>query len=437
MKELISIHVGQAGVQVGNACWELFCLEHGVQPDGSVTSYDQRERESLATLFSMSYASKCTARAVYVDTDPLAINRVRTGATRELFASENLVSGGESGAQNFARGRYVLSDEVRDATLERIRKLAENCDDLQGFLFFGGVTGANGSGLGSKILEGLSEYEKTKFGFSIYPSPQTSTTATEHYNALLGTKQFKDHLDFSVILENQALHDICRSQIGINSPSFTHYNQLAAQVVNSLTASLRFGGELNRDLAELQANLLPFPSLKFLTSSYAPLMSKVSSHEASVDEITASAFDPASMLTKCSSVQESYMTCNLLYRGEVHLAQIESAVSAVKANSTLKFVNCCPTSLRSAVLHRPVVVVPGSEIGNGRRAVGMVSNNSSIKDVFERINSKFDLMFAKRAYAHFLVAEGMEEGDLFEAREEVALIESDYLSMSSRTNEEE
>ena len=36
MREVISIHIGQAGVQVGNACWELYCLEHGIQPDGQV-----------------------------------------------------------------------------------------------------------------------------------------------------------------------------------------------------------------------------------------------------------------------------------------------------------------------------------------------------------------------------------------------------------------
>ena len=35
-RECISIHVGQAGVQIGNACWELYCLEHGIQPDGQV-----------------------------------------------------------------------------------------------------------------------------------------------------------------------------------------------------------------------------------------------------------------------------------------------------------------------------------------------------------------------------------------------------------------
>ena len=38
MREVINIHVGQAGIQVGNACWELFCLEHGIQPDGQMPS---------------------------------------------------------------------------------------------------------------------------------------------------------------------------------------------------------------------------------------------------------------------------------------------------------------------------------------------------------------------------------------------------------------
>jgi hypothetical protein len=31
MRECISIHIGQAGIQVGNACWELYCLEHGIE----------------------------------------------------------------------------------------------------------------------------------------------------------------------------------------------------------------------------------------------------------------------------------------------------------------------------------------------------------------------------------------------------------------------
>ncbi len=26
MREVISLHIGQAGIQTGNSCWELFCL---------------------------------------------------------------------------------------------------------------------------------------------------------------------------------------------------------------------------------------------------------------------------------------------------------------------------------------------------------------------------------------------------------------------------
>ena len=36
MREIISLHVGQAGVQIGNACWELYCLEHGIDPEGNM-----------------------------------------------------------------------------------------------------------------------------------------------------------------------------------------------------------------------------------------------------------------------------------------------------------------------------------------------------------------------------------------------------------------
>jgi hypothetical protein len=31
MREVISIHIGQAGIQVGNACWELYCLGESSQ----------------------------------------------------------------------------------------------------------------------------------------------------------------------------------------------------------------------------------------------------------------------------------------------------------------------------------------------------------------------------------------------------------------------
>jgi tubulin alpha len=105
MREIISIHIGQAGIQVGNSCWELYCLEHGIQPDGmmpSDTSVGVGD-DAFNTFFSETGAGKHVPRAVFVDLEPTVIDEVRTGAYRQLFHPEQLISGKEDAANNFAR----------------------------------------------------------------------------------------------------------------------------------------------------------------------------------------------------------------------------------------------------------------------------------------------------------------------------------------------
>eukprot|EP00439_Symbiodinium_sp_Y106_P016046 s1399_g2.t1 len=174
----ICIHIGQGGVQIGNACWELFCLEHGIQPDGTY---------------------------------------------RQLFHPEQLISGKEDAANNFARGHYTIGKEIVDLVLEkrfiddsgveqcasipmllacvvpklqsatlhvqwnacvRIRKLADNCTGLQGFCVYNACGGGTGSGLGCLMLERLSvDYgKKSKISFTVWCCPQVATAVVEPYN---------------------------------------------------------------------------------------------------------------------------------------------------------------------------------------------------------------------------------------------------------------
>ena len=57
----------QAGVQIGNACWELFCLEHGIQPDGQMPSDktigggDDVSR-LIWPVLSLAFPAKCQPR---------------------------------------------------------------------------------------------------------------------------------------------------------------------------------------------------------------------------------------------------------------------------------------------------------------------------------------------------------------------------------------
>lgn len=76
-RECISVHVGQAGVQMGNTCWELYCLEHGIQPDGQMPCHKPvgGHDDSFTTFFSETGAGKYVPRAIFVDLEPTVIGQ--------------------------------------------------------------------------------------------------------------------------------------------------------------------------------------------------------------------------------------------------------------------------------------------------------------------------------------------------------------------------
>ncbi|XP_029811361.1 uncharacterized protein LOC115305219 [Suricata suricatta] len=114
-------------------------------------------------------------------------DEVRTGTYRQLFHPEQLITGKEDAANNYARGHYTIGKEIIDLVLDRIRKLADQCTGLQGFLVFHSFGGGTGSGFTSLLMERLSvDYgKKSKLEFSIYPAPQVSTAVVEPYNSIL------------------------------------------------------------------------------------------------------------------------------------------------------------------------------------------------------------------------------------------------------------
>merc|ERR1712032_945757 len=109
------------------------------------------------------------------------------------------------------------------------------------------------------------------------------------------------------MVDNEALYDICRRNLDIERPTYTNLNRILAQVISSLTASLRFDGALNVDITEFQTNLVPYPRIHFMLSSYAPVISaeKAYHEQLSVAEITNSAFEPASIWPSATHVTES------------------------------------------------------------------------------------------------------------------------------------
>eukprot|EP00434_Breviolum_minutum_P034304 symbB.v1.2.030356.t1/scaffold3407.1/size57423/1 len=267
--------------------------------------------DAFNTFFSETGAGKHVPRCVMVDLEPTVVDEVRTGTYRQLFHPEQLISGKEDAANNFARGHYTIGKEIVDLVLDRIRKLADNCTGLQGFCVYNACGGGTGSGLGCLMLERLSvDYgKKSKISFTVWCCPQVATAVVEPYNTVL------------------CVH----SNLDIERPTYTNLNRLIAQIISSLTASLRFDGALNVDITEFQTNLVPYPRIHFMLTSYAPVISaeKAYHEQLSVAEITMSVFEPASMMVKCDPRHGKYMACCMMYRGDVVPKDVNAACLAV------------------------------------------------------------------------------------------------------------
>ncbi len=201
-------------------------------------------------------------------------------------------------------------------------------------MFFHSVGGGTGSGLASLIMERLSvDYgKKSKLDFVIYPSPQISTSVVEPYNSVLSTHTLLEHVDTAFILDNEAIYDICRRNLSLEKPTYSNLNQMVAQVISSMTASLRFQGSLNVDLNEFQHNLVPYPRIHFMLCSYAPIVSNDRAYHAShsVAEITSQVFEPSNMMAKCDPRHGKYMSCCVLLRGDVAPKDVCSSLCSLK-----------------------------------------------------------------------------------------------------------
>ena len=82
-------------------------------------------------MFLMKLLFISIPRAVFVDLEPTVIDEIRTGTYRQLFHPNNMITGKEDAANNYARGHYTIGKEQIDVTVEKIRLMADQCNGLQ------------------------------------------------------------------------------------------------------------------------------------------------------------------------------------------------------------------------------------------------------------------------------------------------------------------
>ncbi|XP_053520691.1 tubulin alpha-1 chain-like [Artibeus jamaicensis] len=201
-----------------------------------------------------------------------------TGTYHQLFYPKQLITGKEDAANNYAYEHYTTGKKIIDLVLDRIRKLAEQCTDLQSFLVFHSSGEGTGSGFTSLLMKHLfvNYGKKSTLEFSIYP-------ALPGFHSCSGALQLHPYhpplwstLDCAFMGDDKAIYD---------------------QTVSSTTASLRFDRALNA-LIEFQTNLVPYPCIHFPLATYTSA-EKIYHEQHSVAEITNVCFEPANQMVKC------------------------------------------------------------------------------------------------------------------------------------------
>ncbi|KAK1427784.1 hypothetical protein QVD17_16479 [Tagetes erecta] len=222
MREILHIQGGQCGNQIGAKFWEVVCAEHSIDVTGKYTGDSKLQLERINVYYNEASDGRFVPRAVLMDLEPGTMDSLRSGAYGQIFRPDNFVYGQGGAGNNWAKGHYTEGAELIDSVLDVVRKEAENWDCLQGFQVCPSLGGGTGSGMETLLISKIREEypDRMMMTFSVFPSPKVSDTVVEPYNATLSVHQLVENADECMVLDNEALYDICFKTLKLTTPSF-------------------------------------------------------------------------------------------------------------------------------------------------------------------------------------------------------------------------
>lgn len=115
-----------------------------------------------------------------------------------------------------------------------------------GFQVCHSLGGGTGSGMGTLLISKIREEypDRMMLTFSVFPSPKVSDTVVEPYNATLSVHQLVENADECMVLDNEALYDICFRTLKLTTPSckynFIYSGSYASKFDSFAKSSLNF-----------------------------------------------------------------------------------------------------------------------------------------------------------------------------------------------------
>ena len=342
MREIQSIHIGQCGNQIGAKFWEVISEEHGIDPSGNYIGESDYQKQKLEVYYDEIKSNNYSARAVLVDLESGTIDSICRNKHAKLYKPDNFISGKNGASNIWAKGYYKEGYEIIENVLEIVRKEVENCDCLQSFQITHSLGGGTGSGLGSLITERLKEEFKDDLisTFTIFPSPKISDIMLEPYNSTLSIHQLVDNSNSNMVIDNEALYNICNKNLKIKSPTYGDLNHLVANAMSGVSCSTRFPGYNNADTRKMITNLTPFIRLHFYMLGFAPVISRESNDytNLTIPTLTNQLLIGTNITNTCNPKNGMLMSLSILYRGNnISTGEVEESTLREKNKNTSNF----------------------------------------------------------------------------------------------------
>lgn len=434
-REIITVSVGQCGNQVGAEFWRQLCLEHGLEPDGtpqlrSDGVLDPGDDKNV--FFYQADDDHYVPRAVLLDTEPGVVNAISAGRYGKLFNPESVYVAGDGGGagNNWATG-YAAGAAAAERIADIVDREFEGCDNAEGFILSHSIAGGTGSGMGSYLLETLSERFPKKLiqTYSVFPFEDGGVNIAP-YNSILALKRLTLYADAVVVLDNTALNRVAEESLHLAHPELSEVNQLVSTVMAASTISVRFPGYLNNDLTSLLASVIPAPRLHFLMAGYTPVSllreegasATSTTRKTSVADVMRRLLQPQNMLVSLP-LQKSgvYLSIlNIIQGDDIDPTEVHKSLSKIRERQAVKFMNWAPTGVQVALAKKSPYVQ------SRNRVSGLsLSNHTSIHKLFMRSALQFDKLRSRNAFMdHYLKTISLEEFD--ESRSTVGALIEEY-----------
>jgi tubulin gamma len=412
LRQIITLQVGQCGNQVGHQFWSQLCREHAVGVDGFTTT-DVKRTDETNVFFSSNDDKRYTPRAILVDLEPGVINDIRN-TTDHLFNDRNILQSSTGlGAGNIWSKGYDYADSEKEPFLDIIDRELDSCDNLEAFQLVHSVAGGTGSGVGSHILEMLSDRYNKKLvtTYSVFPeSGQSSDVVVQPYNTVLTLKRLIENSDANIVVENSALLNNAIKTFQSNSPTISQTNQLISTIMSSTTNTLRYPGYMYNSLTSIISTIVLTPDLHFIVPSYTPFTSDFVQdarqiRKSSAYDVVLELLDRKIRMIDSNDKHDSYISIFDILQGNYDQSDIQKSI--IKAQQRAKFVPWSSSSVHIAQGKKsPHYTTQNSNYVSGL----MLSNTSSIITLLDKTCKQYDKIMRRSAFVG-----GYKDGKLFQS----------------------